>query len=84
MLAERGHRARLRTLGALGMLRDKAHLVTDGERFEPTVHDAIAVEIDLAAIGTQDEAATLLGQQPRDPPMVGDACSLTSPRPRRT
>ena len=72
MLAERDHRTRLRTLGALGMLRDKAHLVTDGEHFEPAAHDALAVEIDLAAIGTQDEAAILLGQQPRDPPMVGD------------
>ncbi|SRR5271155_512216 len=76
MLAERDHRARLRTFGALGMLRDETHLVANGERFERAVHDTVAMEIDLAAIGTQNEAAILRGQEPRDPSMVGHRVQL--------
>ena len=76
MLAEQDHRARLRALGALGMLRDKAHFVADRELVEPAVCDAVAVEVDLIAIGAQDEAAIR--------PWSGTMCSLTSPRPWRT
>jgi hypothetical protein len=76
MLAERDHRARLRTLGALGMLRDEAHLVADGELVEAVIRDAVVMKIDLAAIGTQDEPAILLWQEPHDPPMVGHSVQL--------
>lgn len=34
------------------------------------------MKIDLAAIGTQDEPAILLWQEPHDPPMVGHSVQL--------
>jgi hypothetical protein len=71
MLAERDHRARLRAFGALGMLRNKTHLVTDGQLFKPAVHNAVSMEVDLIALSAEDEAAILLRKEPRDPPMVG-------------
>ena len=46
------------------------------ELFERAVHDAVAMEIDLAAIGAQNEAAILRGQEPRDPPVVGHRVQL--------
>ena len=63
MLAERDHGARLRAFGALRLLRDKTHLVADGELVETAIRDAVAVEIDLAAVRGRDEAAILLGEQ---------------------
>ena len=51
VLAERNDGARLRALGALGILRDKTHFIAHGELFEPAIRDAVAVEIDLVAVG---------------------------------
>ena len=76
MLAERDHCACLRPFCALGMLRDETHLIANREFFERAVHDAVAMEIDLAAIGAQNEAAILRGQEPRDPPVVGHRVQL--------
>jgi hypothetical protein len=76
MFAQRNHRTRLWAFGALGMLRDKTHLVTNGERRKPAVHDAVAMEIDLIALGAHDEAAILFRKEPRDPPMVGHRMQL--------
>src|ERR1700751_5335028 len=84
MLAERDYCARLRASCALGMSRDETYLVANRELFERSVHDAVAMEIDLAAVGAQNEAAILRGQEPRAPSVVGTACILTSPRPWRT
>ena len=59
------------------MLRDKTDLLANGQLFEPAIHDAVAMEIDLAVIGgAQNEAAILRGQEPRDPPMVGHRVQL--------
>jgi hypothetical protein len=55
----------------LEMLRDKTHLIAHRELVEATVRDAVAVEIDLVAIGPQDEAAILLGEKACDPTVVG-------------
>jgi len=44
VLAERNDGARLRALGALGILRDKTHFIAYGELFEPAIRDAVAVE----------------------------------------
>jgi len=76
MFAERHHRTRLRTFGAFGMLRDKTHLVSDGQLVETATGDAVTMEIDLGAIGGHDEAAILLGKQARDPPMIGYCMQL--------
>ena len=84
MLAERDHCARLRPFCALGMLRDETHLIANREFFERAVHDAVAMEIDLAAIGAQNEAAILRGRSRAIRPWSGTACSLTWPRPWRT
>ena len=46
------------------------------ELFERAVHDAVAMEIDLAAIGAQNEAAILRGQEPRDSSVVGHRVQL--------
>ena len=51
MLAERNHGARLRTRGTLGVLRDKTDFIADRELVKPAVGDAVAVEIDLVAVG---------------------------------
>ena len=62
MLAERDHGTRLWTLGALGMLCDKTDFIADRELIEPTIRNAVAVEIEFIAVDAQDEAAILLGQ----------------------
>ena len=54
------------------------------ELFERSVHDAVAMEIDLAAVGAQNEAAILRGQEPRDPSVVGHRVQLDVARPWRT
>jgi hypothetical protein len=51
VLAERNDGARLRALGALGILHDKTHFIAHGELFEPAIRDAAAVEIDLVSVG---------------------------------
>jgi hypothetical protein len=79
MLAERDHGARLRAFGTFGMLRDKTHFIADRELVEPAIRDAVAVEIDLVAVGALDKAAILLGEEPRDPPMVGHYMQLDVP-----
>src|SRR5271166_4565934 len=70
MLAERNHGARLRALSTLGMPRDKTHFIAHRELVEPTVRNAVAVEIDLVAVGAQDETAILLGEKACDPTVV--------------
>ena len=84
MLAEGNDGAGLGALGTLGMLRDKTHFVTHCELVEPAIGDTVAVEVDLVAVGAQDEAAILLGEQAGDPPVLGDRVQLTSPRRSRT
>ena len=76
MLAERDYCARLRAFCALGMSRDETYLIANRELFERSVHDAVAMEIDLAAVGAQNEAAILRGQEPRDPSVVGHRVQL--------
>ena len=56
MLAKRDHGARLRAFRALGTLSDETYLIAESELVEPAIRDAVAVEIDLVAIGAQDEA----------------------------
>jgi hypothetical protein len=79
MLAERNHGARLQTLGALGVLGDKTDFIADCELVELAVGDAVAVEVDLVAVGAQDKAAILLGEEPHDPPVVGHRVPLDIP-----
>src|SRR5215471_11713738 len=76
MLTERNDGARLGTRRTLRMLRDKTHFIADGELVKPAIGDAVAVEVDLVAIGTQDEAAILLGEQAGDPPVLGNRVQL--------
>jgi hypothetical protein len=71
MFAERNHGARLWTLSALGVSRDKTHFITHRELVEAAIRDTVAVEVNLVAVGALDEAAILLGNDPRDPPIVG-------------
>jgi hypothetical protein len=51
MFSERNDRARLRTFSTLGMLRDEANLVANGELVEAAIRDAVAMEVDFAAVG---------------------------------
>ena len=83
MLAERDDGARLRALGALGVLCNKTHLIAHPELVEPAIGDAVTVEIDLIAVGAQNEAAILLGKNTRDLPVVGHRMYLdiTAPLP---
>jgi hypothetical protein len=76
MLAERHHCARLQAFRALGMSRHETNLAANRELFERAVHDAVAMEIDLAAIRAQNEAAILRGQEPPDPTVVGHGVQL--------
>jgi len=71
MFAERNHGARLRAFGTLGVLRDKTHFIAHRELVEAAIRDTVAVEVNLVAVGALDEAAILLGNEPRDPSMVG-------------
>ena len=70
MLAQSNHGARLWTRRTLGMLRDKTHLIAHRELIEPSIRDAVTVEIDLVAVGAQDETAILLGEKACDPTVV--------------
>ena len=63
MFADRHHGARLWTLGTFAVPRDETHFIADRELVEPAIRDAVAVEIDLVAVGAQDEAAVLLGDE---------------------
>ena len=72
MLAERSHGARLWTLGTFGMLCDETHLIAHRELIEPAIRDAVTVEIDLVAVGAQNEAAILLS------PLRTDSLPLVS------
>ncbi len=76
VLTEQNHRARLRSFGALGMLRDKPHLVANLKLVEGVIDDAVAMEIDLLAISADDEAAILLAQEASDAPVVGHHVQL--------
>ena len=79
MFAERNHGTRLWALGTLGMLRDETHFVSDRKLVEATIRDAVAMEIDLVAVGAQDETAILLGEEARDPPVIGHGVHLDIP-----
>ena len=57
--------------GLLGVLRDKTHLIAHRKLVEPVIGDAVAMEVNLVAIGAQNEAAILLGKKARDLPVVG-------------
>ena len=76
MLAEWDHGTRLWTLDGFGILRDKTDLIAEREIVELAICDAVAVEIEFIAVGAQDEAAILLGEEPRDPSMVGHRVQL--------
>src|SRR5215210_1066481 len=61
LLFDRAHRARLGALEAL--LLGEAHPHSDLQLLEAGgIEDGVAVEVDLAAIGSRDEAETLLGE----------------------
>src|SRR5271167_902448 len=83
MLTESNHGARLRARGTLGMPRDETHFIAHRELVEPGIRDAVAMEIDLVAVGAQDEAAILLGEEACDPTVVGHRVQLhlASPLP---
>src|SRR3974390_2583292 len=76
MLAQQNDSNRLRTLGALGMLRDKTHLVANGQAVEAVIRDAVAVKIYFGAVRACDKAAVPLGQESRDPSVVGHRVHL--------
>ena len=76
MLAEWDHGTRLWTLDGFGILRDKTDLIAEREIVELAICDAVAVELEFIAVGAQDEAAILLGEEPRDPSMVGHRVQL--------
>lgn len=71
MLADRDDGARLHAFGALGIARDKAHLIADLELVESAVCDAVAVEINLAGLGAQNEPVVFLREKPADAPVIG-------------
>jgi len=73
---ERDHAARLRAFSALGILRDEPHLVANRKRVKCAVGNAMAMEIDVVPVRTEDEAAILVWQEPDDPPMVGRCVQL--------
>jgi hypothetical protein len=52
------------------MVGDEPHLVADRELFETAIGDAVAMEIDLVAIGGLDKAAILLGEEACNPAVV--------------
>src|SRR6516162_11637123 len=81
MLAKRDHGARLRAFRALGTLSDETYLIAESELVEPAIRDAVAVEIDLVAIGAQDEATILLGEKACDPTVVGHRVQLNLAAP---
>ena len=76
MLSKRDYSARLWALGALRMLCHKTHLVADRELVEPAIHDAVAVEIDLVAVGGEDKAAILFREEAPDFSVVGNHMQL--------
>ena len=76
MLTYRDDRTRLRPFGALRMLCYKTDLIANGQLVEPAIRDAVAVEIDLAAIGAQNKAAIPIGEETRDAPMIGHRVQL--------
>jgi hypothetical protein len=76
MLADWNDGARLGTHRTLGMLRDKTHFIAHREPVEPAIGNAVAVEVDLVAVGGQDETAIALGEEAGDAPMLGDRVQL--------
>src|SRR4051794_17692614 len=73
VLAEGHHAACLRTLDALRLLRDEAHLITNLELIKRAANDAVAMKIDFAAVGACDKAAILLGKKACDASVIGHA-----------
>ena len=68
MLADFANRARLRAF--LPDLLDEANLGTDRQTIEGIVKNAVAMEIDLAAVGGLDETIIIAGHEFRHAPMV--------------
>ncbi len=67
MLADWGYAGRLQPLvAALDRVANRRARL---ERVELSVQDAVAVEVDLLAVGALDETEVALGEQPCDPPM---------------
>ena len=79
VFAEMNDGTRLRTLGTLGVLRNKTDFIAHRKLVKPAVCDAVAVEVDLITVGADDEAAILLGKETRDPPVVGHRVHLDIP-----
>jgi len=71
VFALENHSARLRTSSAFGFLCNEAHLIADAEFVERLARDAVAVEIDLAAVGAQNKTAILLREKPHDTAVIG-------------
>jgi hypothetical protein len=71
MFPERNDGARLRTFSTLGVLRNETDLVANGELVEAAIRDAVAMEVDFAAVGTCNEAAIPIGEQTHDPAVIG-------------
>jgi hypothetical protein len=76
MFAERDDRARLRTFSTLRMLRDETDLITDGELVEAFIRDAVAMEVDFVAVSTRNKAAIPIGEETRNPSVIGHSVHL--------
>jgi hypothetical protein len=76
MFAQQNDSTRLQAFGALGMLRDKTHLVANGQLVEVAIRNTVSMEINLAAVRTRDKAAISPGQKPRDTFVVGNDVPL--------
>src|SRR3990172_3775097 len=64
VLADRAHERRLRPLVSDGF--GKSHFLPDLETVEHRVVDAVAVEVDLAAVGRGNEPMIVLGSERAD------------------
>ena len=76
VFAEWNHGARLRAPGALTFLDDKAHLVADFELIKAAIGDAVAVEIDFAAVGLGMKPQFCSGSEARNSAVVGHRMQL--------
>src|SRR3546814_11326154 len=63
MLADQLHRAGLGALVAFALGRHVAHLLAPLELLEIGIHQAVLVEVDLAAVRRLDEAVALIAEQ---------------------
>ncbi len=63
MLPNRDHGARLRSLFALAGMSKVADLIADAQLIKALAHDAVAMHVDLLAIGCGDKTVTFFGKQ---------------------